>query len=63
MFHFPLLAVSETVTDVVTWVSLGAIAALIVALVLICIFNKKYTTSEIAYAGVCLASSFALSFI
>lgn len=63
MFHFPLLAVSETVTDVVTWVSLGAIAVLIVALVLICIFNKKYTTSEIAYAGVCLASSFALSFI
>lgn len=64
MFFFSqLLAVSETATNVVTWVSLGAIAALIVALALICIFNKKYTTAEIAYAGVCLAASFALSFI
>ena len=58
-----LLAVSEKTTDIVTWVSLGAIAVLIVALVLICIFNKKYSTLEIAYAGVCLAASFALSFI
>ena len=64
MFHFSqLLAVSEKTTDIVTWVSLGAIAVLIIALVLICIFNKKYTTTEIAYAGVCLAASFALSFI
>lgn len=64
MFHFSLLAaVSETATDVVTWVSLGAIAVLVIALLLICIFNKKYTTTEIAYAGVCLAASFALSFI
>lgn len=64
MFHYSFLAVvSENATDVVKWVSLGAIALLIVALVLICIFNKKYTTAEIAYAGVCLAASFALSFI
>ena len=64
MLHFSLLAaVSEETTDIVTWVSLGAIAALIITLVLICIFNKKYTTTEIAYAGVCLAASFALSFI
>ena len=64
MLHVSLLAaVTEEVTDIVTWVSLGAIAALIIALVLICIFNKKYTTTEIAYAGVCLAASFALSFI
>ena len=57
------MAVSEKATDIVTWVSLGAIAVLVIALVLICIFNKKYTTTEIAYAGVCLAASFALSFI
>lgn len=64
MFHFSQLsAVSDRATNIVTWVSLGAIAALIIALVLICIFNKKYTTTEIAYAGVCLAASFALSFI
>ena len=64
MFQFSQLsAVSEKTTDIVTWVSLGAIAILITALVLICIFNKKYSTSEIAYAGICLAASFALSFI
>ena len=63
MFQSQLLAVSEKATDIVTWVSLGAIAVLVIALVLICIFNKKYTTTEIAYAGVCLAASFALSFI
>ena len=64
MFHFSqLLAVSEKTTDIVTWISIGAIAVLIIALALICIFNKKYTTTEIAYAGVCLAASFALSFI
>ena len=64
MYHFSLLsAVSEKTTDIVAWVSLGAIAVLIISLVLICIFNKKYTTTEIAYAGVCLAASFALSFI
>ena len=64
MFLFSQLsAVSDKTTDIVTWVSLSAIAVLIVALALICIFNKKYTTSEIAYAGICLAASFALSFI
>lgn len=64
MFQFSQLsAVADTTTDIVTWVSMGAIAVLIVALVLICIFNRKYTTTEIAYAGVCLAASFALSFI
>lgn len=64
MFHFSYLAVvSETATDVVTWVSIGCIAALAIALTLLCIFGKKYSTREIAYAGICLALSFALSFI
>ena len=63
MFQSQLLDVSGKATDIVTWVSLGAIAVLVIALVLICIFNRKYTTTEIAYAGVCLAASFALSFI
>jgi len=58
-----LLAVSEQTTTIVNYISIGAIAVLIVALVLICVFGKKYSTTEIAYAGVCLAASFALSFI
>ncbi|MDE7163173.1 MAG: energy-coupled thiamine transporter ThiT [Clostridia bacterium] len=64
MFHFSLLAaVSEKTTDIVTWVSIGCIAALAITLTLLCIFGKKYSTREIAYAGICLALSFALSFI
>lgn len=63
MVSFSLLAVSEAATSVVAWVSIGAIAILVIALVLICVFNKRYTTAEIAYAGICLAASFALSFI
>jgi len=63
MFTFSLLEVSEKTTKIVAWVSIGVIAILIIALVLICIFNKKYSTKEIAFAGVCLAASFALSFV
>lgn len=62
MFNL-LVAVEENVTKIVSYVSIGVIALLIVSLALICIFNKKYTTSEIAYAGVALAASFALSFV
>lgn len=64
MFHFSLLAaVSEQTTQIVTWVSIGSIAALAIVLTSLCIFVKKYSTREIAYAGICLALSFALSFI
>lgn len=64
MFNFSLLAaVSEKTTEIVTWVSIGCIAALAITLTLLCIFVKKYSTHEIAYAGICLALSFALSFI
>lgn len=64
MFHFSLLtAVSQKATEIVTWVSIGCIAALAIVLTLVCIFVKKYSTHEIAYAGICLALSFALSFI
>lgn len=64
MFHFSqLLAVSETATDVVTWISIGAIALLIVILAAMCIWGKKFSTNEIAFAGICIAASVALSFI
>lgn len=61
MLH--LLAVSEETTDIVTYVSIGAIAILILILAAACIRGKRFSTNEIAYAGVCLATSFALSFI
>ena len=64
MLSFSLLTVvSEQTTGIVKWVAIGCIALLAIGLALSCIFIKKYTTQEIAYAGVCLALSFALSFI
>ena len=63
MLSFSLLEVSEKTTDIVKWVSIGAIALLIVILAATCIKGRKFSTSEIAYAGICLAASFALSFI
>lgn len=64
MYSFSLLAaVSEQTTDIVTWVAIGCIALLAIGLALMCIFIKKYSTHEIAFAGICLALSFALSFI
>lgn len=64
MLSFSLLAaVSKQTTDIVTWVAIGCIALLAIGLALTCIFVKKYTTHEIAFAGICLALSFALSFI
>ena len=58
-----LAAVSEETIDIVTWISIAALAALVVVLIVLCIFNKRFSTSEIAFAGICLAASFALSFI
>lgn len=64
MFGLSLLtAVSEETTNIVTWVSIGAIALLVIILAITCIKSKKFKTNEIAYAGICLAASFALSFI
>ena len=63
MYFSILAAVSEEVTEIVNWVSIGAIAVLIVILAAACLIGKKYSTNEIAYAGICLATSFALSFI
>lgn len=64
MFHCSsILAVSEKATNVVTWISLGAIALLVIILAATCIKGKRFSTTDIAYAGICLAASFALSFI
>lgn len=63
MFHFSLLAVSENATDVVAYVSLGIIALCAVILAIACIKSSKFTTRSVAFAGVCLAASFTLSFI
>ena len=49
----------------VAWISVGTIVVLIGILFLICLKNKSggFYTKKMAFAGICLASSFALSFV
>lgn len=49
----------------VAWISVGTIIVLVGILFLICIKNKNegFNTKKMAFAGICLASSFALSFV
>ena len=62
-----LLAVvaTEEAIDIVNYIAIGAIALLAVITLVICLaFRKrKMDTKAIAYAAVCLAASFVLSFI
>ena len=62
MFLYSLLEVSEQATNVVKWVSVGAIVLLLAVLALISAFNrKKRDTKRIAFAGICVAMSFTLA--
>lgn len=65
-----LLNFFTTIVDddnpIVGWISLGAIALLIGLLVVVCFTNRKekgFDTRHIAFAGICIATSFGLSFI
>ena len=66
MYLYSLLEVSEQATNVVKWISVGAVAML--ALIAIFFFfrkrkSEKYDARRIAFAGVCVASSFVLALI
>jgi thiamine transporter len=58
-----LLAVSEQTTETVKWISVGGVIALLAVIALIGYFSKeqKATAKELAFAGICVALSFALS--
>ena len=60
-----LLAVSEETTQIVRWGSIGGVVLLLVALALIGYFEngKRKSAKEVAFAGVCVASSFTLALI
>ncbi|MBQ4098723.1 MAG: energy-coupled thiamine transporter ThiT [Clostridia bacterium] len=49
----------------VAWISVGTIVVLIGILFLICLKSKNdgFDTKKMAYAGICIATSFALSFV
>ncbi len=58
--------VSESKYGLVRWISVGAVVALLILVVLLAFLNKKqkmFSTANIATAGVCLAASFGLSFL
>ena len=65
MFLNSLLEASEQTTDLVQYIAIGAIALLAVIVLAICLATrgKKFDTKSLAYAAVCLATSFVLSFI
>lgn len=67
MFLYSLLEVSAKATNIVKWISVGAVLLL---LILISLFgfsrqkqNAKYDAKRISFAGVCVASSFVLALI
>lgn len=64
MFLSSLLDVSEQTTDIVKWVSLGAVFLLLGVIAIICFSVKKrtYDAKHIAAAGITIGLSFALSY-
>ena len=64
MFLSSLLSVSEHATNIVKWISVGAIGLLLVLIAVISAFNKKKrNTKQIAFAGICVCMSFILALI
>ncbi len=63
MFLYHNLLASEQTTETVKWVSVAGVAVLLVAILLLGYFSKSKasTAKELAFAGVCVALSFALS--
>ena len=59
---FLSLLAMET-AELMALISIIAIAVLLVALVVVCVCNKKADTRSLVYAAVCIATSFALSFL
>ena len=67
MFLYSLLEVSAKTTNVVKWISVGSVIILL-ALIGVLGFSRKkktnrYDAKRIAFAGVCVACSFALAII
>lgn len=65
MYLYSLLAVSEQATNVVKWCSIGGVVLAFALLALIAFFkgNKQFDAKQLAFAGVCVATSFTLALI
>ena len=67
MFLYSLLEVGAKTTNVVKWISVGTVVLLLSLIAIFGFFRKKqsekYDAKRIAFAGVCVASSFVLALI
>ena len=67
MFLYSLLEVSAQATNTVKWISVGAVVLLLALVLLIPLLRKKeserYAARKLAFAGVCVASSFVLALL
>lgn len=64
MFLYSLLEVSEQTTNLVKWISVGGVIALLGVIVLIASLSKKtFNAKRIAFAGICVSMSFTLAVI
>ena len=68
MFLYSLLEVSAQTTETVKWVSVGAVAVLLLVIGFIGMAQnkapkKKYDAKRLAFAGICVALSFVLAII
>lgn len=57
------LAFAEIPQDTALWISIGTAVLLLVVLLVLSLNNKKMDTKSIAFAGISIALSFALSFV
>ena len=64
MFLYSLLEVSEKTTNIIKWISVGAVAALLVVILIVCsLTKKKVNAKRLAFGGVCAAMSFTLAIL
>lgn len=67
MFLYSLLEASEATTKIVRKVSVGAVVVLLVLIAFLGVFHRsekqRFSAKRIAFAGVCVASSFVLATI
>jgi len=67
MYLYSLLEVSEQATNVVKWISVGAVALILVVIGFIGKANnaekRQFDTKRLAFAGICVAMSFVLALI
>lgn len=64
MFLYSLLEASAKTTNIVKWISVGGVIVLLgVILAIACVNKKRFSASRIAFASVCVATSFTLALI